>query len=62
MDRDPLATMEDFDRARGDANIDFRPNKGVRNRVEEVMDLDMIVEVDPRAAIPRTPNPQPAVR
>jgi len=49
MDRDPLATMEDFDRARGDANIDFRPNKGVGNRVEEVMDLDMIVEVDPRA-------------
>src|SRR5271156_6603168 len=49
MDRDPLATMEDFDRARGDANIDFRLKRGGGNRVEEVMDLDMIVEVDPRA-------------
>ena len=62
VDRDALAAMECLDRARRDANLDLGANEGVRNRVEEVMDLDVIIEVDARAAIPRTPNPRPASR
>ena len=49
VDRDALAAMEHLDRARGDANLDLGANQRVRNRVEEVMDLDVIIEVDPRA-------------
>jgi hypothetical protein len=44
-----VAAMEDPDRARGDANLDLGANQRVRNRIEEVMDLDVIIEVDPRA-------------
>src|SRR5271170_4702967 len=47
--RDALASMEHLDRARGDAKLDLGANQGVRNRVEEVMDLDVIIEVDSRA-------------
>jgi hypothetical protein len=33
-----------------DAYVDFLTNERVRNRIEEVMDLDVIVEADPRAS------------
>ena len=49
VDRDALAAMEYLDRARGDANLDLGADQRVRNRVEEVMDLDVIIEIDPRA-------------
>ena len=49
VDRDALAAMEHLDRARGDANLDLGADQRVRNRVEEVMDLDVIIEIDPRA-------------
>jgi hypothetical protein len=49
VDRDALAAMKGFDRARGDPHIDLGANQRVRNRVEEVMNLDVIVEVDPCA-------------
>ena len=40
----------------GDANLDLGADERVRNRVEEVMDLDVIIEVDPWAQrIPRLP-------
>ena len=41
--------MECLDHALGDPHFDFRANEGVRNRVEEVMDLDVIIEADSRA-------------
>ena len=49
VDRDALAAMEHLDGARRDANLDLGANERVRNRVEEVMDLDVIIEVDSRA-------------
>ena len=49
MDADALAAMEDLDGARGDAHLDLGADQRVRNRIEEVMDLDVIVEIDPRA-------------
>ena len=48
--RDALAAMEHLDRARSDANLDLGADQRVRNRVEEVMDLDVIIEVDSRAS------------
>jgi hypothetical protein len=50
MGSDTPAAMEDLDGARGDADIDLSANEGVRHRVEEVFDLDMIVESDAREA------------
>ena len=50
MDPDALAAMEDLDGARGDADVDFLANERVRNRIEEVMDLDVVIEIDPRAS------------
>src|ERR1700722_20868824 len=50
VDAYALAAMEDLDDALGDANLDLGANEGVRNRVEEVTDLDVIVEIDPRAS------------
>ena len=50
VNADALAAMEDFDGPRGDAHIDFLANERVRNRVQELMDLDVIIEVDPRAS------------
>jgi hypothetical protein len=44
-----VAAMEDPDRARGDANLDLGANQRVRNRIEEVMDLDVIIERRARA-------------
>src|SRR3984957_2235313 len=49
VDRYSLAAMEHLDCARGDANLDLGANQSVRNRVEEIMDLDVIIEVDSRA-------------
>ena len=49
MDADALAAMEDLDGARGDAHLDLGADQRVRNRIQEVMDLDVIVEIDPRA-------------
>ena len=49
MDRDALAAMECLDHALGDPHFDFRANQGVRNRVEEVMDLDVVIERRARA-------------
>ena len=46
---DALAAMEHLDRARGDANLDLGADQRVWNRVEEVMDLDVVIEADPRA-------------
>ena len=48
VNRDPLAAMEHLDCARGDAHLDLGANERMRNRVEEVVDLDVIVEVDAR--------------
>src|SRR6202035_5377996 len=44
--RDTLASMEHLDCARRDANLDLGANQCVWNRVEDIMDLDVIVEVD----------------
>jgi hypothetical protein len=50
MGADALAAMDDLDRARGDPHLDLGPDQRVRDRIEKVMDLDVIVEIDPRAA------------
>jgi hypothetical protein len=50
VDADALAAMEDLDGAHGDAHIDFLANERVRNRVQKVMNLDVIIEIDPRAS------------
>ena len=47
--RDALAAMEHLDRVRGDANLDLGADQRVWNRVAEVMDLDVVIEIDPRA-------------
>src|SRR5271166_896948 len=49
MDADALAPMEDLDGSRGDPYIDLDADERVRDRIEKVMDLDVIVEIDPRA-------------
>ena len=49
MDADALAAMEDLDRARGDPHVDLGADERVRNRIQEVMDLDVIIEIDARA-------------
>ena len=49
MDADALAAMEDLDHARGDPHIDLGADQRVRDRIQEVMDLDVIIEIDPRA-------------
>ena len=49
VDRDALAAMEHLDRVRGDANPDLGADQRVWNRVAEVMDLDVVIEIDPRA-------------
>ena len=43
------AAIKYFDDARGDAHIHFRADQTVRNRIEEVVDLDVIIQVDPCA-------------
>ena len=49
MDGDALAAMEDLDRAGGGAHVDLGADQRMRNRIEEVVDLDMIVEAQPRS-------------
>src|SRR5664279_5914560 len=49
MGADPLAAMEDLDDAGGDAHVDLGADQRVRNRIEEVMRFDMIIEIDPSA-------------
>jgi hypothetical protein len=49
MGADPLAAMEDLDRARGDPHVDLGADERVGNRIQEVMDLDVIIEIDPGA-------------
>ena len=49
MSPDALAAMEDLDHARGDPHVDLGADQRVRDRIKKVMDLDVIVEVDPRA-------------
>ena len=49
MDADALAAMEDLDRARGDPHVDLGADELVRDRIQEVMDLDVVIEIDARA-------------
>ncbi len=49
MNRDALPAMEHLDDALGDAHLDLGANEGVRNRVQEVVDLYVVIEIDPRA-------------
>ena len=49
VDADALTAMEDLDHARGDAHIDLGADQRVRNRIEKVVDLDVIIEIDARA-------------
>ena len=49
MDADALAPMEDLDGSRGDPHLDLGADERVRDRIQKVMDLDVIVEIDPRA-------------
>ena len=44
-----LAAMEYLDSAGGDPHIELGADERVRNRIQEVMDLNVIVEVDARA-------------
>jgi hypothetical protein len=46
---DALAAMEYLDSTGGDPHIDLGADERVRNRIQEVMDLNVIVEVDARA-------------
>ena len=62
MDADALAPMEDLDGSRGDPHLDLGADQRVRNRIQKVMDLDVIIEIYPRAPIPRTPNRRRASR
>ena len=41
--------MEDLDGSRGDPHVDLGADERVRDRIQKVMDLDVIVEIDPRA-------------
>ena len=50
VDRDALTAMEHLDDSLGDTDLDFGANEGMRNRIEELVDLDVIVEVDPCAS------------
>ena len=49
MGADALAAIEDLDRARRDPHVDLGADQRVRDRIQKVMRLDVIVEVDPRA-------------
>ena len=49
VDADALTAMEDLDRARGDPHLNLGADERVWNRIQKVMDLDVIVEIDPRA-------------
>ena len=49
MGADAFAAMEDLDGSRRDPHVDLGADQRVRGRVQKVMDLDVIVEIDPRA-------------
>ena len=49
MCADASAAMEDLNRACGDLHVDLGADERVGDRIEKVMDLDVIVEIDPRA-------------
>src|SRR6516162_3786405 len=51
MRGDTLAAMEDLDGARGDADLDLFADQGVRHRIEEAVDLDVVVRADPSQQI-----------
>ena len=46
MHGDPLAAMEQLDGAAGRADVDLLADQAVRHRVEEALDLDVIVDAD----------------
>jgi len=46
MNGDALGSMEDLDDAAGHAHFHLLPEQGVRHRVEEAIDLDVIIERD----------------
>jgi hypothetical protein len=48
MSGNALAAMEHLDRERGDADIDLLADQGVRHRIEETLDLDVIVQANAR--------------
>ena len=52
MRRNPLAAVEQFDRARGDARPDLLAQQAMGRRVVVLVDLDVVVEPDP-AFLPR---------
>jgi len=41
--------MEDLDGSRRDPHVDLGADQRVRDRIKKVMDLDVIVEINPRA-------------
>ena len=47
MRRNPLAAVEQFDRARGDARPDLLAEQAMGRRVVVLVDLDVVVEPDP---------------
>src|ERR1700712_4512867 len=50
MARYPLAAVEYLDGACGGAGVDLFADQRVRHRVEETLDLDMVVDADGREA------------
>jgi len=46
MGSDPLAPMEDLDRAGGRPQIDLLPDEAVWHRVEEALELDVVIRGD----------------
>ena len=50
MGRDPLAAVEDLDRLRGRSDVDLLPDQAVRHRIEEAVELNMVVGADPGKA------------
>ena len=48
MGCNPLALVENFDRAGGDAQIHLFADQPMRHRIEELVDLDMVVGLDAR--------------
>lgn len=48
MHCDALSTMEYLDHPGGGADIDLAPDEAVRDRIEEGLELDMIIRRDPR--------------
>ncbi|CAN2536078.1 hypothetical+protein [Methylocapsa aurea] len=45
---DALTTVKNLDHPLGDAHVDLGVDEGVRNRVEEALDLDVIIDIDAR--------------